>query len=134
MLVGQKIIIFNDKNEILLLQRSNKSGLGGKWSFPGGALERGESSKESILREVKEETNIYIKEPTPFYVKTYISKSEDSVVIIAYEATYEKGKIGLNWEHDNYRWLSKGEALHMDLTPDAKDILSHWKPYMRLLQ
>jgi len=127
-IVGQKIIISNKNNEILLLQRSEKSGGGGKWSIPGGALENGENSEKGILREVEEETQITVNYPRPFYVRTYFNKSADFVVIIAYRAFYRGGQVILNWEHDQFKWVSKDAALSMNLTPDALDIIKRWQP------
>ena len=126
-LVGQKIVISNSKNEILLLKRSEKSGLGGMWSIPGGALDSGESSEKGILREIEEETQITVNYPRPFYVKTKKNSDGESVVIIAYRAFYRGGKVILNWEHDDFLWVSKSDALQMQLTPDAHDIINKWQ-------
>ena len=35
--------------------------LGGLWEFPGGKIEKNESSKNAVIREVFEETNLSIK-------------------------------------------------------------------------
>ncbi len=49
------IIFFNDK--ILLEKRSDDN----KWGIPGGWVEVGESPQESLVREIKEETNLDVK-------------------------------------------------------------------------
>jgi len=49
-------IIFNNDNKVLLIHM-----LGGHWSYPKGHVEKGETEKETALREVKEETNIDCK-------------------------------------------------------------------------
>lgn len=125
-IVGQKAVVFNDQGQLLLLQRSEKSGAGGKWSLPGGGLDRGEKSEKGILREIEEEVQITVKDLQPFYVKTYMS-GDDFIVIIAYKAKYLRGEIILNWEHDDYKWLNLDETLKMELTPDAKDIINNLK-------
>ena len=51
--------IINDKNEILVQQRSfNKKRNPGKWAFTGGLPFAGESSLDGAIREVNEELNI----------------------------------------------------------------------------
>ncbi|MBU0974574.1 NUDIX hydrolase [Patescibacteria group bacterium] len=125
-LVGQKIIISNNEGQILLLQRSEKSGSGGQWSIPGGGLDKGENSEEVILREVEEEIQVTVNNPKPYYVRTYLNKDNDFVVIVAYRAKFEEGKIILNWEHDDCKWVKKQEAFKMDLTVDARDIIDKW--------
>ena len=45
-------------NEGVLLARRDKEPATGLWSIPGGAVEPGETQKESVVREVLEETGI----------------------------------------------------------------------------
>jgi len=55
------VVVYNDKNEILLQQR-NKEYLRGYWDFPSGHVEYGEDLRVSAVRELAEETGI-IAEP-----------------------------------------------------------------------
>jgi 8-oxo-dGTP diphosphatase len=55
------IAVVRRGNQVLLAQRSRGSYLG-KWGFPGGHLERGESVVEGGLRELLEETGV-VAEP-----------------------------------------------------------------------
>ena len=54
---GASAIIENDKGQILLQSRADRN----KWGLPGGCQEVGESFKETIIREIKEETNLDVK-------------------------------------------------------------------------
>ncbi|MCE2597405.1 NUDIX domain-containing protein [Motilimonas cestriensis] len=49
-------LIFNESEEILLMRRV-KNGCE-YWVFPGGSVELGESTKEAVIREIKEETSL----------------------------------------------------------------------------
>jgi 8-oxo-dGTP diphosphatase len=51
-------IVVNDKNEVLLIKRSQDMLNGGKYSVPGGFLDRNEDTKQGALRELKEETGL----------------------------------------------------------------------------
>ena len=66
-----KGLIINDKDEITL-GYSYKT-----YQFPGGHLEEGEELSECLLREIKEETGIELKDArlTPFQKITYYSKN-----------------------------------------------------------
>lgn len=55
---GAAAIIVNDKGQILLQLRADN----GKWGLPGGCQELGERFEDTIIREVKEETNLDVKE------------------------------------------------------------------------
>lgn len=58
-IIGIAAIIFNDKNEVLLLHRKSKVGKN-TWGFPGGKLDINEGLEDCIKRETKEECNINI--------------------------------------------------------------------------
>lgn len=55
---GAAAIIINDKEEILLQKRADRD----KWGLPGGCQELGERFQDTIIREIKEETNLDVKE------------------------------------------------------------------------
>ena len=55
---GAAAIIVNEQGQILLQSRRDN----GKWGLPGGCQELGERFEDTIIREVKEETNLDIKE------------------------------------------------------------------------
>ncbi len=57
-----KIILIN-KKEILLYKRDNKPSISypGYWDLIGGAVEKNESEKQALKREIKEEINCEIK-------------------------------------------------------------------------
>ena len=50
------VVIHN--NSVLLVKKSNLEDI---WSFPGGAIEIGETLHEALMREILEETSIIIK-------------------------------------------------------------------------
>jgi 8-oxo-dGTP pyrophosphatase MutT (NUDIX family) len=55
---GSAVIIENNSGLILMQQRKYPYG---KWSLPGGLMELGESTEETAIREIYEETSIQIK-------------------------------------------------------------------------
>ncbi|MFA5025309.1 MAG: NUDIX domain-containing protein [Candidatus Shapirobacteria bacterium] len=56
-LVGVTGIVFNDRKEILLFKHTYRSHA---WSLPGGYLESGEHPRESLEREIKEESGFVV--------------------------------------------------------------------------
>ncbi len=58
-LLGVGAIIW-DGDRVVLVERGNEP-LKGIWSVPGGLVEVGESLKEAIRREVREETNLDVE-------------------------------------------------------------------------
>lgn len=55
---GAAAVIVNNKNQILLQSRADRD----KWGLPGGCQELGERFEDTIIREIKEETNLEVKE------------------------------------------------------------------------
>ncbi len=51
---GAAAVILNDKRQILLQSRADRD----KWGLPGGCQELGERFVDTVIREIKEETNL----------------------------------------------------------------------------
>src|SRR5580658_6714247 len=52
-------LIFRD-GKLLITQRHAKAHLGGRWEFPGGKRESGESFEQCLVREIREELGVEI--------------------------------------------------------------------------
>lgn len=63
------VVIFNDDNEVLMMQEAKKS-CAGKWYLPAGRIEMGEKITEAAAREVYEETGLNIRVTTLLAVET----------------------------------------------------------------
>ena len=55
---GAAAIIINNEGKILLQSRADRD----LWGLPGGCQELGESFKDTVIREIKEETNLDVEE------------------------------------------------------------------------
>jgi 8-oxo-dGTP diphosphatase len=64
------------ENKILLLQKPSR----GWWVAPGGKMEPGESVRDSCIREFREETGIYLKNPQLKGVFTMIIKEGEQLI------------------------------------------------------
>jgi 8-oxo-dGTP diphosphatase len=60
MIIVTCAIIRNEENEVLIVQRGEKTDHPFKWEFPGGKLIEGESEEDCIIREIKEELSVDI--------------------------------------------------------------------------
>lgn len=67
------IWIMNSKNEILIQKRSlTKDKFPGMWAQTGGGVIAGESSKDTVVRECKEELGLDINDEKIVYVASYV--------------------------------------------------------------
>ncbi len=55
---GAAAVIVNSQGQILLQSRADRD----KWGLPGGCQELGERFQDTIIREIKEETNLDVRE------------------------------------------------------------------------
>ena len=110
LLPGCNAIIRNNAGQILLQQRTYPRG---KWGLPGGLMELGESTEETIRREVKEETGLDLGKLTLFGVYSgegYRCKAENGdlfdVVIIVYITDDYSGKAEvMDDESISFEWF-----------------------------
>ena len=55
--------LVDSDNRILIAQRPEGKQLAGLWEFPGGKIEPGERPEQALIRELKEELGIDVREP-----------------------------------------------------------------------
>jgi 8-oxo-dGTP diphosphatase len=113
--IGQKIVLFNQKNEILFLRLSEKCTEPGRWDFPGGGLDLGEDPLQGIIREIDEETLLVAHDIHPVHVESVINKNGEFVVMVGYRGNVGNVMPNLSWEHDLYEWMSQEKALGIKL-------------------
>jgi len=71
--VGARGVILDDRNRLLLIQRSDNH----RWAIPAGAMELGESIEECAIRETWEETGLRATSLTPFAFYTRYTYTND---------------------------------------------------------
>lgn len=115
-LLGVKVILLNEHNQILLLERSSKLSRPNGWDFPGGGVDSGETFEDACIREVLEETNLKLTNLEPLG-SFHTHSGADEAVLFVFSAKLNGGAITLSWEHESYKWLSTEEIEHIEL-PD----------------
>lgn len=116
--VGAAII--NDKNEVLCAQRGYGS-LKGKWEFPGGKIEKGESDAEALAREIKEELGINVS-VTDMIDENYHEYDTFNVNLKVYRCTYISGEIN-DTEHQSLEWVEGRKLNDLDWADADKPIV-----------
>ncbi len=111
-------VLVNERGEVLLLKRHSKDLGGGKYGFPGGRIESGETTEQAIKREVFEETGI---SPTSLSLigRHEIHMPHGSVHMTTYKATAPNTidvVLDPN-EHEDFLWLLPEAA------PTTNDLL-----------
>lgn len=112
------IIIENGK--VLLMKRSQKArNQKGKWEIPGGGLEWGETFKEALHREIKEEVGVIIEIVEQFGLWDEVLKDDKQHwVAPTYLCRIKSGvpKIMEPEKCDDLGWYTLQEAEKLDLS------------------
>ena len=113
--VAQKIILYRNDGNVLALRKSKTHPTKPLWwDLPGGQLEYGEEARESILRELEEETGIEgaAVEPKILDVISAFNEQEEFWVVCGYYSEVSLDTvIELSYEHDKYEWITPDEFL-----------------------
>ncbi len=126
--VSQKAIIFNNEGKFLTLRRTSTAPVRpNTWDFPGGDLEFGEDAREGIIREIKEEAGLEVKDLKPFDVDSRINKEGNFWITIGYVAKAISDKVTLSFEHDEFKWLSSEEFLKLESAPKFERFVKNLK-------
>lgn len=109
--------ILRDKNLFLAVKRNeNDDSFPGAWEFPGGHLETGETLKEGLKRELKEEID-FTDDFEPIITHYYDEiKEKNGKLIHELEIDFlinvdsTKINVKLSNEHCDYKWLTKDSS------------------------
>ena len=97
--LGTTLLVFNEKNEMLLNLRTDTL----DWGIPGGGKELFETIEECAIRELKEETNIEANDLKLLavlsgkeYYFEYPNGDETDCVIVLYKVENYNGELKIN--------------------------------------
>jgi 8-oxo-dGTP diphosphatase len=103
--VGQKAFIEKDGKLLVIFDHTQRV------DYPGGRIRSDEHNlRESLKREVREETGLEIVVGNPFCTWTTLfpeghQHAGKEVLLVAYKCEWLSGDIILSAEHDSYRWV-----------------------------
>jgi 8-oxo-dGTP diphosphatase len=109
------------EGSVLLAKRKPGGALGGKWEFPGGKLEEGESPEDGLRRELVEELGIEA-EIGDFIATTTFNNGPKEYRLLAYFAVHRSGRIRA-LEHDELRWVNPRDLSSFDLADSDRKLL-----------
>jgi 8-oxo-dGTP diphosphatase len=118
MMVRVTAAILMKKDRVLIARRRDNDKLAGKWEFPGGKIEKGETPQECLTREMKEEFGIDVLVGEFFGESTYPGESE-KIQLLAYYTVWTGGSFSLN-AHAAVRWVALNQLQEYEFAPADK--------------
>lgn len=108
--------IIQRQQQVLLALRHNSQHQGGKWEFPGGKLEQGETVEAALKRELQEELAIQVTTCQPFMLLEHNYPERTVLLDIWLVSAFEGEPEGL--EGQPLQWQDIAN-LHTLTFPDA---------------
>lgn len=126
--------LVNDKNEVLIAQRPEGKRLAGKWEFPGGKLEAGESPEEALVRELHEELGITVEpkhcEPFWFLSHDYVAEFGFHMLMPVFTCrTWQGTPKAL--EHAALAWIAPNQMKNYDMIEADAELVEKLKLHLK---
>jgi 8-oxo-dGTP diphosphatase len=117
--------LIDPDGRVLLAQRPQGKSMAGLWEFPGGKIEPGERPEQSLIRELKEELNIDVKEaclaPLTFASHAY---SDFHLLMPLYVCRRWAGMVEAR-EQQALKWVRPNELRNYPMPPADEPLISH---------
>jgi len=114
--------IITKDNKYFIAKRNKNKHLGGFYEFPGGKQDVNETLQQTVIREIKEELNIYVQVGNKLGEEHY-KDDKINVHLHYFFCKIISGDIILN-EHEDSAWVSKEEFKNYNFAEGDTDIIS----------
>jgi len=130
--VSVAVGILADRDRVFVTRRFSDSHQGGKWEFPGGKIEPGESTFSALKRELKEELGIDVQSAAPFMQIRHAYPDRDVVLHVWQITDYQGTPHG--HEGQEAQWVSCADLPQMEFPEADWPILRRlWLPGLYLI-
>jgi 8-oxo-dGTP diphosphatase len=117
------------EGRFFIARRKAGGDLGGKWEFPGGKAEEGESDQAALLREYREEFGLSIT-AGPLLASASFEHKGSTFCLNAYRVFFSEAEIRLI-EHSEQRWASLAEIETLDFAGSDRKLLAELVSYFK---
>lgn len=110
-----------DKDRFMICQRPEHKARGLLWEFAGGKVEAGETDRQALVRECREELDIEI-EPMDLFMEVIHQYPDLLVRLKLFNSRIVRGE-PVMLEHNDIRWIAAEEIPMYDFCPADEEIL-----------
>ncbi len=113
--------IIERDGKVLIARRRPGKHMGGKWEFPGGKIEPGETPEQSLARELREELAVEAA-IGGFLCQALWEGDGVSLELLVYRVEHFQGEPVLR-EHQEIRWVMPAELGRFDLADSDRKVV-----------
>ena len=110
-----------DENRVLVQEKVGTKYNGGL-VFPGGHVEDGESLRDSMIREIKEETGLTISDLQPCGFKDWIQEDGTRYIVLLYKTNQYEGELKSS-EEGRVFWLDRKDIPDANLIWNMRELM-----------
>lgn len=110
-----------DEKKVLVQEKTGTKYEGGL-VFPGGHVEEGESLRDSVIREIREETGLVIKNPQLCGFKDWILEDGTRYIVLLYKTDQFEGELK-NSREGKVFWLDRNDISSANLIWNMRELL-----------
>jgi 8-oxo-dGTP diphosphatase len=116
-------IVVDSQHRILMAQRADWQHQGGKWEFPGGKIESGETHMQALARELKEEVDVQIDQQACELFKAVHHDYSDKQVSLYFYLVKDFSGTAKGLEGQPVMWVN-AQTLPQMAIPDANQAIA----------
>jgi len=117
--------LIDPDGRVLLAQRPEGKSMAGLWEFPGGKIEAGERPEQSLIRELKEELDIVVREPCLAPLTFASHAYPDFHLLMALYVCRRWEGILTAKEGQKFKWVRPNELRAYPMPPADEPLISH---------
>lgn len=102
-----------DGGRVLACRRAPHVREAGRWEFPGGKVEPGETPEGALAREIREELGVAI-DVGELLDRSTTPVGDRAIDLACYRATLTAARPSASTDHDRLAWLAAGELAALD--------------------
>jgi mutator protein MutT len=119
--------VIAERGRVVLVKRGHPP-LAGEWSIPGGMLEVGETLREGVVREVREETGLTVEAADLLGVYDRLLRDDVGrvlyhYVLVDFLCRRVRGELAASGDAAEVRWFTAEEVAALALPQDTAEVI-----------